>query len=410
MSEIPPNDMGRRLREIRAWRGLSLEAAAGLAGISYGYLGRLERGEQALTNRGTLEAVARALRVAPSEFTGRPWETGDGVVSETHAALVEFENALDTCELGEDTGVPVRPWPEIAADLRQLKIYRQTADYAAQGRLTPGLLSELHAAYVRHPALREQSLVALITCYDAMAWATKRLGGRGLPLLAAKTAHQCAEALESPAWLGFSVWLRGSVAGEVSRPQQYQRSVAAADRLGPHLDDPEVLQCYGMLHLNAALAAAVRADRTTAATHLDEAESAARRMDDEVGTFGGFWFGRVNVSIWRSSLGLELGDGVRAVEQATDVPVQAIPSPVRQANYYAEAGRTLLAEPKYRDKGLALLLKAEELAPQRVRSDFFVREAVADQLRTARRDAGGRNLRGLAWRLGLAPEIPPRAD
>ncbi|PPJ01128.1 hypothetical protein C5E51_34640 [Nocardia nova] len=33
-------------REIRAWRGLSLEAAAGLAGISYEYLGKLERGRR----------------------------------------------------------------------------------------------------------------------------------------------------------------------------------------------------------------------------------------------------------------------------------------------------------------------------------------------------------------------------
>ncbi|MBV7707892.1 helix-turn-helix transcriptional regulator [Nocardia nova] len=33
-------------REIRSWRGLSLEAAAGLAGISYGYLGKLERGRR----------------------------------------------------------------------------------------------------------------------------------------------------------------------------------------------------------------------------------------------------------------------------------------------------------------------------------------------------------------------------
>ncbi|MBF6277230.1 helix-turn-helix transcriptional regulator [Nocardia nova] len=52
-SGIPPNDLGRRLREIRAWRGLSLEAAAGLAGISYGYLGKLERGEKSLENRRT---------------------------------------------------------------------------------------------------------------------------------------------------------------------------------------------------------------------------------------------------------------------------------------------------------------------------------------------------------------------
>ncbi|WP_433567001.1 hypothetical protein ACQP1O_18550 [Nocardia sp. CA-151230] len=64
----------------------------------------------------------------------------------------------------------------------------------------------------------------------------------------------------------------------------------------------------------------------------------------------------------------------------------------------------MLAEPTSREDGLALLLKAEILAPQRVRSDLFVREAVADQLRSARRDAGGRNLPGLAWRLGVAPE------
>ncbi|MGH3769880.1 MAG: hypothetical protein ACRDRW_00525 [Pseudonocardiaceae bacterium] len=31
------------------------------------------------------------------------------------------------------------------------------------------------------------------------------------------------------------------------------------------------------------------------------------------------------------------------------------------------------------------------------------REAVADLLRRARRDAGGRELRGLAWRMGVAP-------
>jgi hypothetical protein len=53
-------------------------------------------------------------------------------------------------------------------------------------------------------------------------------------------------------------------------------------------------------------------------------------------------------------------------------------------------------------------MRAEALAPQRVHADVFTREAVADHLRAARRDAGGRNLRGLAWRLGIAPEAAPR--
>jgi hypothetical protein len=50
-----------------------------------------------------------------------------------------------------------------------------------------------------------------------------------------------------------------------------------------------------------------------------------------------------------------------------------------------------------------VLLHAEQLAPQLIRTDVFVRETVADLLRQARRDAGGRELRGLAWRMGVAP-------
>ncbi|WP_280314762.1 helix-turn-helix domain-containing protein [Nocardia abscessus] len=408
MNDIPPNELGRRLREIRAWRGQSLEVVAGLAGISFGYLGRLERGEQPLSNRATLEALARALKVSPSEFNGQPWETTDGPSAEAHAGLIAVENALEVCELGTDPGVEIREWSAIAADLATLEAVRESTDYAAACALAPRLLMELHAAYVRLPQRRREVLVGIIRCYYALANTTKRLGVRGLPIMIVKAASTCAEELDSPAWIGFAVWLRGTIAGSISRTQQYTRAVQTADRLTPHLDDFSALQAYGMLHLSAALAGAVQSDRDTANTHLAEAESVAARMDEEIGSFGRLWFGRTNVGIWRSSIGMELGDGVQAVELTRNVPVDAIPSPSRRANYYAEAGRTLLAEPKHRDNGLALLMKAEGIAPQQVRTDFFVREAIADQLRTARRDAGGRNLRGLAWRLGIAPDLAPR--
>ncbi|WP_040694372.1 helix-turn-helix domain-containing protein [Nocardia vinacea] len=411
MNDVPPNDVGRRLREIRAWRGQSLEVVAGLAGISFGYLARLERGEQALTNRGTLEALARALKVAPSEFNAYPWHTAAPESNEqAHAGLIAIEDALDIYEFGEDPEVETREWPLVAADLEQLAVAAQgTSDYAVQGELTPRLLGELHATYVRHPELRREVLLGMILCYSAAAWTTKRLGGRGLPLLAAKAAQVCAEALESPAWLGFTTWLRGDATGGLSRPEQHRRAVKMADRLTPHLDNSEVMQMYGMLHLSAALAAAVQADRDTADTHLNEADAIAARMDDEVGSFGRLWFGRANVGIWKASIGLEFGDGARVAEQARNVHVDAIPSKSRQAEFYMEVGRSLMTDSKRRDNGVAVLLRAEELAPQRVHADVFVREAVADHLRAARRDAGGRNLRGLAWRLGIAPELAPNA-
>ncbi|MGH3989101.1 MAG: helix-turn-helix domain-containing protein, partial [Pseudonocardiaceae bacterium] len=65
--------IGRRLREIRVWRDKSLRVAAELAGISESYLSRIERGERTLDRRSLLEALATALRVAPSDITGQPY-------------------------------------------------------------------------------------------------------------------------------------------------------------------------------------------------------------------------------------------------------------------------------------------------------------------------------------------------
>lgn len=405
-SGIPPNDLGRRLREIRAWRGLSLEAAAGLAGISYGYLGKLERGEKSLENRRTLEAIAAALRVAPSEFSPVPWQAEHPSANDAaYAGLVAIENVLDIFELGEDPGLPMREWPAIAADIQRLiGLSQGTADYAAQAELMPKLLGELHAVYVRSPVHRRETLIGMIWCYAAAMWTSKRLGGRGLPLLAAKEAQHCAEALESPAWQGFTAWLRGDATGGLSRPEQYRRAVRVADELRPHLDDDDVVQAYGMLHLSAALAAAVQGDRDTAETHLGEADDIARRLDTEVGSFGHMFFGRANVGIWKATIGNEFGDSRKVADQAHRVNVAALPSASRQAEFHMEIGRALLTDRRRREEGIATLMRAERLAPQRVHADVFVREAVADQLRAARRDAGGRELRGLAWRIGIAPD------
>jgi len=75
----------------------------------------------------------------------------------------------------------------------------------------------------------------------------------------------------------------------------------------------------------------------------------------------------------------------------------------RQAAFWSEVGRALCAGKKTRHKGVHVLLHAEHLAPQLIHNDLLVRETVAGLLRQARRDAGGRELRGLAWRMGIAP-------
>lgn len=396
--------IGRRLREIRSWRGLSLRAAAELSGLSHGYLGQIERGEKPVNNRTVLESLAMTLRVSPAELIGRPWAPADATDNEAQSALVGLEIALEAYELGHDPGCKVRPWPELKAEVVRLTdLMHVHADYAGQGLLAPQLLPELHATYVRDPEHRNDALLGLIHCYSSACFATKRLGSAGFSAIAARMAQQCADELDIPEWRGYTAWLRGDATGQLSRQQQYARSVRVSDELSPFLDDPNVVQAYGMLHLSAALAAAAQQDKETATTHLREAESVAGRLDDEVGSFARLWFGQTNIGIWKVTLATEFGDTGQVSELASTVHPEQIPSPSRQAEFWGDVGRVLMSERSTRERGMTALLTAEKLAPQRIRNDVFIREAVADQIRAARREAGGRELRGLAWRLGVAP-------
>ena len=148
MDSEDPHTIGRRVREIRIWRQMSLKAVAELAGISEGYLSRIERGERGVHRRSLLEAIASALRVAPSELAEQafpPVAAADPVTSETQAAVVALEVALSDFDLGEPGAVTARPWPAVALDMNRLNTQlRPAGDYAAQGLMLPRLLGELH--------------------------------------------------------------------------------------------------------------------------------------------------------------------------------------------------------------------------------------------------------------------------
>ncbi|WP_157777958.1 helix-turn-helix domain-containing protein [Nocardia terpenica] len=399
MGEIPPNELGRRLREIRAWRGQSLEVTAGLAGISYGYLGKLERGDKHVDSRRLLEALASALRVAPQELTGQPFVPADPLTGEAHAAIAAVETALETYDLGEDPGVGVRPWPEVAAGVANL---RGKGDYAATGRALPGVLGELHAYYVRAPERRREVLVALIYAYRAAASVTKNLGVRGLPMMAVRQARDCAQELGEPEWLGFTAYLRGIMGGTGARQRQYELAVRAAEQLAS-TPGPTAIQVAGTLHFIAALACAVQRDAVRTHDHLAEADDLAQRLPEQHENFAGLYFGPNNVSLWRVSLATELGEGGKVAEYARDAHPAAIPLRDWQATFHCDLGRAMTTDRATRAQGVQSLITAEQLAPQYVRNNVLVRETVTGLLPTAARDHTGRELRGLAHRMGLAP-------
>jgi transcriptional regulator with XRE-family HTH domain len=193
--------LGRRVRELRCWRGLTLREAAGLAGLSFSFWAQVERGEKSVATRRTLEAMAGALRVHPAELTGQPWTRQDPAGAGTQTGLSAISTALERYELGVDSEIPVRPWPLIQADLdRLVRLHHHVVDYAAAGALAPALIGELQAAYVRLPQRRREVLLGLIDAHRVAMRTAKDLDGYGLPGLAARAVQQCAEELDDPVW------------------------------------------------------------------------------------------------------------------------------------------------------------------------------------------------------------------
>ena len=396
------HSIGRRVREIRTWRRLSLRVVAELAGMSEGHLSNIERGTRRVDKRSTLEALANALHVAPSELAEQAFPSADKLTSDAHAGIAAVETALSDYELGESTDRAVRPWAQVQQQLNELnEKLRPKADYAAQGVVVPELIADLHTSYNDDPANRREALEGLMQVYHSAAVLTKNQGVKGLPQLAAFHAKRVAEQLEGPQWIGLAAWLKTFAVGSSGRPRQYEISQRAADELASDLDSPESQQIYGMLHLSAALGSAAQRKPDQARAHLEEASAVADRLPDDVNTFGLLYFGRTNVDIWRVALGTEMGDGGKVAEIARNVRPELIPSAARQAMFYADFGRALSVDKKTRLEAVRNLAKAESIAPQRIRTHPFVRETVADLMRRAKLDATGVELRGMAYRMGI---------
>lgn len=97
---LDPQQIGKRLTEIRELQGRSLSEVAEAAGIAKSYLHKLERGEVENPGLATLDSVAKALKVtlakllSPSDKQGSeregsesPWESVEARMPES---LKEF--------------------------------------------------------------------------------------------------------------------------------------------------------------------------------------------------------------------------------------------------------------------------------------------------------------------------------
>src|SRR6185437_6275007 len=135
---------------------------------------------------------------------------------------------------------------------------------------------------------------------------------------------------------------------------------------------------------------------------LDESSRLAALVPDDPARA---WesFSAANVSIWRVAVGVERGEsGGGVLELARDVNLDLFePRSARRAGLMLDVGRGLAREPRMRADAVGWLQQAENAAPQLVRNNAAARETVAYLLNRANAAAGGRELRGMAARMGV---------
>jgi transcriptional regulator with XRE-family HTH domain len=396
--------IGRRIKEVRAWRDLTLRVVADLAGISEGYLSRIERGERPVNRRATLEAIAAALQVAPSEITGQPYPPSSENEAVGHAAAQALRAVLRDIEVGEPslTQRVRRPLAAVRPELAAVNAACAACDYAVLGQTVPDLIGELYTLAEAHGSAEARRRLAEVL--HAAFYLSKDLGHGDLAWMVSGHLHATAITIGDPVWGAVAGFVRShATVGSQARERGLMLAERSADLLAP--DAGPAGQVYGMLHLCAALQSAVTGRAAGARAHLAEATDTAVRTGD--GSFAGLNFGPRNVGVWRVALALELGEPEQVVQLARDVDVAAIPSAGRQATFYADVGRGLATIRGREAQAVEALRRAEDLAPQRIHTSPFTREAVTDLLRRTRRDtAMGRELRGMAYRMGIGVSHP----
>lgn len=402
--DIEHAHIGRRIRELRLWRKMDQAAVAGLAGMSQSQMSLIERGRRQVRERLVLERIANALRVSPLELAPKLDMLPEDGSAQTHTAMAALGDLLGGWWVGEVPDAPRRPLPEVLDQLTAFHAARNSGgthaagDYPTQVATLAPIIRDLLAA-AADPQLRRDALAPLLTAYHVAGSISARLRIPGMPSLAADRMRQVAAELDDPVWDAVSQWGRAHFLSGTNRERQYELAVAVADQA-----PADRAETRGMANLTAALAAAAQGDGDLAETHLVEAAGVAEQIEPDVSPWpsGVMQFGRTNVGIFRVAIGVELGHGARVAEYASSVRTETI-SRGRQASFWIDYGRGMVVERKTREDGVASLLRAEQLAAQQVRTNIWAREAVTGLLSADLRPAVEADLRGLAWRMGIAP-------
>lgn len=390
--------IGATVRSLRLRRGLSLEVLAGLVGRDKSWLSRVERGLRPLERRKDIAALADALQVSVVDLTGQPYVVPGKPEDDATTAIPALRRALQDL-----------PNPAARAEIDQLDAQASVArqmhdvlDHCGLGRVLPGLLVGLQStipAVANAEERRRLQRLLFWAAFDTHSLC-RNLGYLDLSWIAAERAYGTAADLGDPAWLAAVEYIRAHALVPSGASTAALGYASAGADAASTLDGLDARGVHGSLLLVGAYSAAL-----TGA--FDEAEERLRAAEEvavtEVGrTFADRFFLRpVNVELHRMAVAVEAGQPDQVIATAQRVIPDSLATRAdRHAMYWVDLGRAH-AQLRHDDQAIAALRNAEAASPLRTRLHPLVRETVTGMLGRAQRAAVGRDLRGLAYRMGV---------
>ena len=389
--------IGWRLQRIRDSRGKPLRVIAELAGMSTSTLHRIEHGQRAIT-LSEIVALAGALEIAPSELTKLPVPApANGHTDSTTEAI---RLALDAIDTGRPGGLEL-PLTALRDQVAQIHAHRRACRFAEVATDLPAVIRNLHTTLntgTDHAELLD--LAVYLHVHVTRLWLTHASAPTDLVrrtvFLAQRLAQECDE-VTTLAVAGFGVIdvLQHEGGFELAR------SMLDSLTLPPATAQTAGLLCnLTLLHAHAAVLDHRPGDTeapTAAATEL-----AGRFGENSDTDTVGFVHAPADVGLHRMGLALEAGEPDQMIGIARQVLPESHPFRIGRSQYWKHYGRAHAQLPGHQDDAVHALLTAEEVFPTLVRRDPIIRETIATLLPGARRDAVGMELRGLAYRAGLA--------
>jgi hypothetical protein len=397
LPDIDTQTISFRLRQIRLARGKTLSVIAGLAGISTSTLSEIERGERPLDSLRKLVALADALRIAPSELMKLPVPApGNG---HADAATETLRLTFDAIDVGHLTG-RVLPTGIIRREVLKLQQWRRACRFEEVANELPTLIQDLHTTLKTGTDRKELlELAVYLHVHVTKLWLVHACAPADMISRCVVIAKNLADEHGGDVTVGVAQF--GLADALTTRG-----SFAMAGVMAEAITLPSPTQAnFGFVCLVTML-------RALAAQHTDRPGEAADLMISAAalaGRFGkdgqvdalGFLAHPVDVGNFRVYLALEECEPDKAVAIARRLDPRRHPSVTIRTAYWMNYGRAMARLPGQEAEAVKALRTAEGMFPTMVRREPMVRDVLSSLVIKARRDAVGRELRGMAYRAGV---------